>query len=170
LPPELAAQGAVGVLLPAAESDPRIWEYFATATIPDPDAARKVLALLAETEAMSVPAIEAETGVRRGRLEALLKTLAVDGAVQRVGSGWRSTGTEWVYDSDKYRRIVAARRAEADLMRTYAAGTRCLMQVLTEALDDPAGAGAGAARCAPGSYRRPARPPASSRSRRPRCI
>ena len=46
LPPELAAQGAVGVLLPAAESDPRIWEYFATATIPDPDAARRVLALL----------------------------------------------------------------------------------------------------------------------------
>ena len=37
---------AVGVLLPAAESDPRIWDYFATATIPDPDAARRVLALL----------------------------------------------------------------------------------------------------------------------------
>ncbi|HEY2831573.1 MAG TPA: DEAD/DEAH box helicase [Sporichthyaceae bacterium] len=138
LPPELAARGAVGVLLPAAESDPRIWEYFATATIPDPDAARKVLALLASTDTMSVPAIEAETGVRRGRLEALLKTLAVDGAVQREGNGWRATGAEWAYDADKYRRIVAARRAEADLMRTYAAGTRCLMEVLTEALDDPA--------------------------------
>ncbi|HVX46012.1 MAG TPA: DEAD/DEAH box helicase, partial [Mycobacteriales bacterium] len=35
---------AVGVLLPAAESDPRIWDYFATATIPDPDAAARVLA------------------------------------------------------------------------------------------------------------------------------
>jgi ATP-dependent DNA helicase RecQ len=145
LPPELAAQGAVGVLLPAAESDPRIWEYFATATIPDPDAARKVLALLAagaDAEgpggAMSVPAIEAETGVRRGRLEALLKTLAVDGAVERVGTGWRATGADWAYDAEKYRRIVAARRTEADLMRTYAAGTRCLMEVLTEALDDPA--------------------------------
>jgi ATP-dependent DNA helicase RecQ len=138
LPPELAAQGAVGVLLPAAESDPRIWEYFATATIPDPEAARKVLALLAGTDAMSVPAIEAETGVRRGRLEALLKTLAVDGAVERVGTGWRATGAEWTYDSEKYRRIVAARRAEAELMRIYAAGTRCLMEVLTEALDDPA--------------------------------
>jgi ATP-dependent DNA helicase RecQ len=138
LPPELAAQGAVGVLLPAAESDPRIWEYFATATIPDPDAARKVLALLAGSDAMSVPSIEAETGVRRGRLEALLKTLAVDGAVERVGSGWRATGAAWAYDAEKYRRIVAARRAEADLMRTYAAGTRCLMEVLTEALDDPA--------------------------------
>ncbi len=145
LPPELAAQGAVGVLLPAAESDPRIWDYFATATIPDPQAARQVLGLLdalAEAQGpdatMSVPAIEAETGLRRGRLEALLKTLHVDGAVERKGSGWCSTGTGWTYDAAKYDRIVEARRAEADLMRTYAVGRRCLMEVLTEALDDPA--------------------------------
>jgi ATP-dependent DNA helicase RecQ len=131
---------AVGVLLPAAESDPRIWDWFATATIPDPDAARRVLALLpagAGAEPLSVPAIEAETGLRRGRLDALLKTLRVDGAVDRVGSGWVGTGTPWAYDADKYGRVVAARRAEADLMRAYAAGARCLMQVLTEALDDP---------------------------------
>jgi ATP-dependent DNA helicase RecQ len=138
LPPELAAQGAVGVLLPAAESDPRIWEYFATATIPDPVAARRVLGLLADGEARSVPAIEAETGLRRGRLEALLKTLHVDGAVDRESAGWRATGAEWAYDSDKYERILMARRAEAELMRTYASGARCLMEVLTEALDDPA--------------------------------
>ncbi|MDP9240880.1 MAG: DEAD/DEAH box helicase, partial [Actinomycetota bacterium] len=137
-----ALDEAVGVLVPAAESDPGIWEYFATATIPDPDAARRVLALLGATDAaegMTVPAIEAETGLRRGRLEALLKTLRVDGAVDRIGSGWAGTGREWRYDADKYQRIVGARRAEADLMRTYAAGGRCLMQVLTEALDDPSG-------------------------------
>jgi len=131
---------AVGVLLPAAESDQRIWDWFATATIPDPDAARRVLALLptgSGAEPVSVPAIETETGVRRGRLEALLKTLRVDGAVDRVGSGWVGTGQPWRYDADKYGRVVAARRAEADLMRAYAAGERCLMQVLTEALDDP---------------------------------
>jgi ATP-dependent DNA helicase RecQ len=138
LPPELAERGAVGVLLPAAESDPRIWEYFATATIPDPVAARRVLELLGDGGARSVPAVEAETGLRRGRLEALLKTLHVDGAVDRDGSGWRATGAEWTYDKAKYDRIVAARRAEAGLMRTYASGTRCLMEVLTEALDDPA--------------------------------
>ncbi|HZB50344.1 MAG TPA: helicase-related protein, partial [Mycobacteriales bacterium] len=135
-----ALDDAVGVLLPAAESDPRIWEWFATATIPDPDAARRVLALLPRSadEAVSVPAIEAETGLRRGRLDALLKTLRVDGAVERAGSGWFATGQEWVYDAVKYDRVVAARRAEAGLMRTYAAGSRCLMEVLTEALDDPA--------------------------------
>jgi ATP-dependent DNA helicase RecQ len=135
-----ALDSAVGVLLPAAESDPRIWDYFATATIPDPDAARRVLALLPRDPAgaVSLPAIEAETGLRRGRLEALLKTLRVDGAVERVGSGWIGTGQEWQYDAAKYERVVAARRAEAGLMRTYAAGARCLMEVLTEALDDPA--------------------------------
>jgi ATP-dependent DNA helicase RecQ len=135
-----ALDTAVGVLLPADESDPRIWDYFATATIPDPDVARRVLALLAEADdgGMTLPAIETETGLRRGRLDALLKTLRVDGAVDRVGSGWIATGTEWRYDADKYARIVAARRAEADLMRAYASGRRCLMEVLTEALDDPA--------------------------------
>jgi ATP-dependent DNA helicase RecQ len=142
-----ALADAVGVLLPAAESDPRIWDYFATATIPDPDAARRVLALLPRadgaTEGMTVPAVEAETGLRRGRLEALLKTLRVDGAVDRAGSGWVGTGREWRYDADKYDRIVTARRAEAALMRTYAAGARCLMQVLTEALDDPSAAACG---------------------------
>ena len=132
-----ALDTAVGVLLPAAESDPRIWDWFATATIPDPDSARRVLALLGPDEPMSLPAIEAETGLRRGRLEALLKTLRVDGAVDRVGTGWVATGAEWHYDAERYGKIVAARRAEADLMRTYAAGSRCLMQVLTEALDDP---------------------------------
>jgi ATP-dependent DNA helicase RecQ len=135
-----ALDDAVGVLLPAAESDPRIWDWFATATIPDPDAARRVLALLPvgpDAAPVSLPAIEAETGLRRGRLDALLKTLRVDGAVDRVGPGWVGTGREWAYDAGKYERVVAARRAEADLMREYAAGARCLMQVLTEALDDP---------------------------------
>jgi ATP-dependent DNA helicase RecQ len=134
-----ALEHAVGVLLPAAESDPQIWEYFATATIPDPEAADAVLGRLdAAGGAMTVPALESATGVRRGRLEALLKTLRVDGAVQRELDGWVSTGTGWVFDGDKYGRVVAARRAEAASMRGYAAGERCLMQVLTDALDDPA--------------------------------
>src|SRR5829696_3121721 len=160
-----ALDSAVGVLLPAAESDPRIWDYFATATIPDPDAARRVLALLpSEPEAaMSLPAIEAETGLRRGRLEALLKTLRVDGAVDRAGSGWFATGRGWTYDAAKYARVVAARRAEADLMREYAAGARCLMQVLTEALDDPAAGVCGRCSVCTGELPPPGRRPAADR-------
>ena len=71
------------MLLPAAESDERIWDWFATATIPDPTPPSDSRAAddRARRRAVSVPAMETETGVRRGRLEALLKTLRVDGAV-----------------------------------------------------------------------------------------
>jgi ATP-dependent DNA helicase RecQ len=160
-----ALDSAVGVLLPAAESDPRIWDYFATATIPDPDAARRVLALLPREpgEAVSLPAIEAETGLRRGRLEALLKTLRVDGVVDRAGSGWFGTGRGWTYDAAKYARVVAARRAEADLMREYAAGARCLMQVLTEALDDPSAGVCGRCSVCTGELPPPGRRPGPDR-------
>lgn len=133
-----ALQDAAGVLLPAGESDPRIWEYFATASIPSTADALAVQGYLRQAgEPRSVPVIEAETGLRRGRLETLLKVLHVHGAVRREGRGWTSTGNGWVPDEEKYAKVVSARRAESDLMRSYAHGERCLMQVLTEALDDP---------------------------------
>ena len=160
-----ALDTAVGVLLPAAESDARIWEYFATATLPDPVAADRVLALLrsAEPSGLTVPQIEAETGLRRGRLEALLKILGVDGAVDRAGSGWTATGRSWQYQAEKYAAIGTARRAEADLMRSYASGSRCLMQILTEALDDPAAAPCGRCSVCTGRFPRPGREPDPAR-------
>ncbi|RZS87531.1 ATP-dependent DNA helicase RecQ [Motilibacter rhizosphaerae] len=129
---------AVAVLLPAAESDERIWQHFATASLPDPRAVDAVLAELgASEEPLSVPALEAATGVRRTRIEALLKLLAVDGAVARAGSAWRATGTGWRYDAERFDRLRAAREAEAQVMRDYAAGRACLMAFLQRALDDP---------------------------------
>jgi ATP-dependent DNA helicase RecQ len=128
---------AVAVLLPA-ETDDRVWEYFATASTPDPDQAAKVLAALAASAAgLSVPKLEETTGVRRGRLETLLKVLAVDGAVDRDGPAWRSTGETWVFDAPRYAALTAARRHEAGLMRQLAAGAGCLMSFLRQALDDP---------------------------------
>jgi len=66
----------------------------------------------------------------------MLKQLAVDGAVERVEGGWRPTGVEWVYDQEHYDGIIATRRREADIMRAYTRGQRCLMQLLQESLDD----------------------------------
>ena len=128
---------ALGVLLPAGDTDEQLWAYFATASLPDPQLARTVLASLADGPRTLVD-LESETGGRRTRLEALLKQLHVDGAVRRDGSQWCATGQGWVYDQAKYDAVIAERRAEAGLMRQYASGTRCLMQVLVEALDDPA--------------------------------
>jgi ATP-dependent DNA helicase RecQ len=123
------------VLLPGS-GDERLWEYFATAAIPRPDDATAVVDALA-SGARSAVAIEAATGVRRGRVELLLKTLAVDGAAERDSDGWYATGVPWVYDHDHYDAVLADRRAEIDVMRRYTTSGRCLMRTLQEALDDP---------------------------------
>jgi ATP-dependent DNA helicase RecQ len=159
---------AVGVLLPAGREDERIWDYFATATIPDPAAADRVLTLLADAppdDGLTLPAIEASSGVRRGRLEALLKTLRVDGAVDRRGAGWVATGQPWEYDAAKYERLVAARRVEAALMRSYAHGERCLMHVLAESLDDPTAGPCGRCSVCTGELPPPALSPPEERVR-----
>jgi ATP-dependent DNA helicase RecQ len=130
---------ATVVLLPS-DADAGVWDYFATATIPDPDQMKRLLAGLdayGEDEPATVPALEAETGLRRGRVELMLKQLAVDGAVDRVDKGWVRTGQEWAYDGPHYDGIVATRRREADIMRAYTRGSRCLMHLLQESLDDP---------------------------------
>jgi len=133
-----AIEHAHAVLLPS-DADSGVWDYFATATIPVPEQVRRVLDVLsgAGAEPMGVAAVEAQSGVRRGRVELMLKQLAVDGVVDRVEGGWVVTGKPWEYDSEHYDGIVAVRRREADIMRAYTRGERCLMQLLQESLDDP---------------------------------
>jgi ATP-dependent DNA helicase RecQ len=133
-----AIDSAEAVLLPA-ETDERIWEYFATAAVPDPRNVGPVLDALTDAEGapMSVPALEQVTGIRRGRLESMLRVIAVDGAVERVQGGWIATGVPYVYDTEKWDAIRAVRKAEADIMRAYARGRGCLMEFLQQALDDP---------------------------------
>ena len=139
-----AIDHAHAVLLPST-ADSGVWEYFATSTIPVPEQVRHVLDVLARAgdEPQSVVAVEAQTGVRRGRAELMLKQLAVDGVVERVERGWRATGTPWSYDAEHYDGVVAVRRREADIMRAYTRGERCLMELLQESLDDPQAAPCG---------------------------
>src|SRR5690606_20285260 len=61
----------------------------------------------------------------------------VDGAVEYTSGGWVATGAEWTYDAERYERIAAARRAEADAMLAYERGASCRMAFLTEPLDHP---------------------------------
>ena len=132
------------VMLLASQTDDRIWDHFATATIPDPDKMRDLLAALESAgEPQSVVQLEAATRFRRTRIELMLKQLAVDGVTDRTADGWVVTGKPWTYDAEHYDGILAVRRREADIMRAYIAGRTCLMRLLTESLDDPQAADCG---------------------------
>ena len=130
-----ALEDAVAVLLPA-ETDEAIWAYFATAGVPDEERVGKILGALAPRPQTLIE-LENATAIRRGRLEGLLKILAVDEVVQRAGSAWQLTGKRWTYDAQRWRALAQVREREAGLMRSFARGTGCLMRFLQEALDDP---------------------------------
>ncbi|WP_420038654.1 DEAD/DEAH box helicase [Gordonia sp. MP11Mi] len=133
-----ALDEAVVVLL-ASRLDDSIWDYFATATIPDPKRMNRILDAMNEAGGpVSVPSLESATGVRRGKVELAVKQLAVDGVVERTPDGWAATGRPYVYDAPHYAGVVAVREREADIMRSFVRGDRCLMRLLTESLDDPA--------------------------------
>ncbi|QYC43800.1 ATP-dependent DNA helicase RecQ [Nonomuraea coxensis DSM 45129] len=123
------------ILLPGAE-DRDIWAYFASLAFPPEPVVRATLAALEERGVMSTPALETAVDLSRSRLEMMLKVLDVDGAVRRVKGGWEATGEEWAYDTERYTRIAAERRAEQEAMLGYLTTTECREHYLRRHLDD----------------------------------
>jgi ATP-dependent DNA helicase RecQ len=125
------------LLLPGVE-DKDIWAYFASLAFPPEPMVRQVLRALDEADrVLSTAALEPRVDLSRNRLEMVLKVLDVDGAVQRVKGGWRSTGQGWSYDEDRYLRIEAARRNEQQAIVDYQRTDGCRMEFLLRQLDDP---------------------------------
>ncbi|RXZ43642.1 ATP-dependent DNA helicase RecQ, partial [Agromyces binzhouensis] len=146
-----ASENADVLLLPGRE-DPAIWHYFATASMPDEERARRVIDELSDVP-LSTPALEARVDIRRTPLELLLKVLDVDGAVRRVQGGWIATGAPWSYDAERYRRIAEEREAEQRHMLEYEQTDGCRMAFLQRSLDDDTAAPCGRCdRCAGAWY------------------
>ncbi|HEV2811657.1 MAG TPA: RecQ family ATP-dependent DNA helicase [Solirubrobacteraceae bacterium] len=129
------------VLLRGAE-DRRIQDFFIETAFPARVLVERVLSLLPAT----IPQLQADVNLGRGRIEAMLKVLDVEGAVRRDGSTWEATGAPWEYDAERYEQVTALRRAEQEAMLRFGSDGRCLMAALLEELDDPAAAPCG--RCA----------------------
>ncbi|MFV0633262.1 RecQ family ATP-dependent DNA helicase [Demequina sp.] len=127
---------ALVVLLPGPE-DRAIWQWFGDQAFPAEDQVRATIAALGTASPTSVAALETRVDLRRGRLEAMLKVLDVDGAVRRVQGGWLATGQPWEYDRERYERVTAVRLAEQDTMLTYERLESCRMAFLRTVLDDP---------------------------------
>ena len=132
-----AVDRAEVVLLPGAE-DRAIWAWFDSTAFPPEGLVRRVLdELAADGGTVATAALEHRVNLGRGRLEGLLKVLDVDGAVERVRGGWRATGRPWSYDTERYARVAATRRAEQQAMLDYVAAPGCRMRFLRTQLDDP---------------------------------
>ena len=124
------------ILLPGRE-DRDVWRYFASVAFPPEALVRNVIRALDGDRPQSTAALEPMVDLNRTRLEMVLKVLDVDGAVRRVKGGWVSTGEEWSYDEERYRRVDEARRREQQAMLDYQDTGDCRMVFLRSQLDDP---------------------------------
>jgi len=127
---------SVGVLLRGGE-DARIQDWFITTAFPERDKAEAVVAHLRHQGPSTLDELLAEVNIRRTRLDAMLKVLEVEGAVERVGRGWACTEQPWGYDQARVEAVTAVRREEQDQMAGYADGGGCRMAFLCGLLDDP---------------------------------
>jgi ATP-dependent DNA helicase RecQ len=124
------------VLLRGAE-DRRIQDFFIEQAFPPREVVARVLEALGD-EGATLPAVLAQVNLGRGRVEALLKVLDVEGAVERHGTRWvRRAGSGWAYDAERYAQVTALRRSEQAAMAAFGADGRCLMRALQDELDDP---------------------------------
>src|SRR5215217_88655 len=128
------------VLLRGAE-DRRIQDFFIEQAFPRREVVDRVLEHLgaAGGDGASTQELMGQVNLGKGRVEAMLKVLDVEGAVERDGSRWLARpGSPWAYDAERYERITALRRREQAAMAELGADGRCLMRALQEELDDPA--------------------------------
>jgi ATP-dependent DNA helicase RecQ len=127
------------VLLRGVE-DRRIQDFFIEQSFPSRERVTAVLEDLATAgdAGRSTQELLGVVNIGRGRLEAMLKILDVEGALRRDGSRWVSAeASDWSYDGERYARVTALRREEQRAMEQFGADGRCLMRVLQEELDDP---------------------------------
>jgi ATP-dependent DNA helicase RecQ len=141
-----ALDHAPAVLMRGHE-DEDIQDYFIRTAFPTRQQAEEVIGVLGDAGVpVTVGEILSQVNVRKGRLEAMLKVLEVDGAVARDRGKWWRTPEEWTYDQERVSSVTASRRLEQQAMRDYAATDKCLMEFLRLQLDDPEAAPCG--RCA----------------------
>ena len=133
-----ALEHAHGILLSGWE-DRDIQDYFIRVAFPPHEQADTVVALLDrdDGEWTKLADIEQAVNIRRGRLTQMLKTLEVEGAVERQGLQYRRTPEPWMYPTERISTVTAQRRAEQQVMNEYLDSDTCLMELLGRVLDDP---------------------------------
>lgn len=139
---------AFGILLSGRE-DGAINRYFMAQAFPPVGDVEQVLKALSDAESgLSIPALMREVNLGQGRIEKVLRLLAVadDAAVTKEGSRWVRTPNRFRLDHGRIKQLFDRREAEWRQMQDYVASRTCLMEFLTRALDDPGSAPCG--RCA----------------------
>jgi ATP-dependent DNA helicase RecQ len=134
-----AVDDAYGVLLNGEEDD-AIADYFIRTAFPTPQDVDQLLAAMRSAiGALTVPKLQQLVNLSKGKIEKILKFLLLESPapIQRTSAGYVLNPVRWQMPVDRIERITNLRREEQEQMKAYMASPDCLMQFLSEALNDP---------------------------------
>lgn len=143
-----AIDHAFGVLF-SGEEDGKINKFFRESAFPpEPQITAILDALQAAQNGLTMREIESVVNLRHSQIEKVLKILVVEpqSPVIKVDGTWYRTSHAYKLDKARIEHLKRQRQAEWDEMQAYLSNQRCLMQFLSEALDD--GASKPCGRCA----------------------
>ena len=124
------------IAVPRPAEDGAVWRWFESVSLPSEELCQTTLDQLNHHEPTSIAELERWVNLGRSRLGTLLNILEVDGAVDRIGSGWVRTDRPWRYDHELARSLRQLRRDESEQMLAWAELDGCRLRFLREALDD----------------------------------
>lgn len=129
---------AVAVLL-SGQEDERIHAYFRRTAFPDEEHVQQILALLEDSDGLTIRALEERANLSYGQLDKALKYLSVENPAPLIKQGrlWLRTPVEYELDREKIARLTAQREVEWNEVQAFVGSHDCLMAFLRDALDDP---------------------------------
>ncbi|MFT4596022.1 MAG: ATP-dependent DNA helicase RecQ [Paracrocinitomix sp.] len=134
---------AEAIAVPRPTEDARIWKWFESVSMPSEELCITALNQLNPHEPTGIADLERYVNLGRSRLSTLMNILEVDGAVERVGSGWIRSDFPWVYNHEISATLRELRRTEGQEMLAWAQLDTCRLRYLREALDDAEAADCG---------------------------
>ncbi len=124
------------IAVPRPVEDGAVWRWFESVSLPSEELCQATLDQLNPHEPTGIAELERWVNLGRSRLSTLLNILEVDGAVDRIGSGWVRADRPWRYDHQLAASLRELRRDESAQMLTWAGLEGCRLRFLREALDD----------------------------------
>jgi ATP-dependent DNA helicase RecQ len=131
-----ALHESFGILLAGTE-DRDIQDWFIDNAFPSEEEVTSVMDALADADGpVRRGQLAARVNIGTSRLDNLMVQLEVEGAVNKVKTGWERTPADWVYPRERVDQVGAWRREEQAAMEHYLSFEGCRMQYLRTQLDD----------------------------------
>lgn len=124
------------VILLCGHEDDDINTFFISSAFPDPRVQERVLDIIEQSEGAGLYDIIRSVNASKKVVEHCLKLLEVEGLIFKDRRYFRTTNPRHI-DLDRVQRITDLRRQELADMNEFVLTTECLMQFVSQKLDDP---------------------------------